>query len=117
MIPHATAADQTTAPDQTVVHEPRDDAEQPIALFAEHEINDLRHRWDEIQGGFIDEPRAAVEKADRLVEEATARLTDAFARMRAQLDGQWKRGDAVSTEDLRLALRHYRSFFSRLLKT
>jgi hypothetical protein len=111
MIPHA------TAPDPTVVREPRDDAEQPIALFADHQINDLRHRWDEIQGGFVDEPRAAVEKADSLVGEAIAQLTDAFGRMRTELDGQWKRGDAVSTEDLRLALRHYRSFFARLLKT
>jgi hypothetical protein len=31
------------------------------------------------------------------------------------LEKQWDRGDNVSTEDLRVALQRYRSFFDRLL--
>ena len=56
-----------------------------------------------------------MEQADRLVAEAMKRLAEMFANERAKLDGQWDRGDSVSTEDLRLALRRYRSFFGRLL--
>jgi hypothetical protein len=43
------------------------------------------------------------------------RLAQMFADERSKLEGQFKRGDNVSTEDLRVALRHYRSFFARLL--
>jgi len=90
--------------------------ETPIALFAPQQVTELRTRWDQIQAGFVDEPRGAVEKADGLVADAIARLAEGFARTRAELDHQWKRGDTVSTEELRLALRRYRSFFSRLLE-
>jgi hypothetical protein len=38
-----------------------------------------------------------------------------FAAERRQLEAQWSRGDQVSTEELRLNLRRYRSFFQRLL--
>lgn len=63
----------------------------------------------------MDEPRRAVEQADGLVAEAVKRLAEIFADERAKLDGQWDRGDSVSTEDLRLALRRYRAFFGRVL--
>jgi len=43
------------------------------------------------------------------------RLAEIFAQERSNLEGQWDQGENVSTEDLRLALRRYRSFFSRLL--
>jgi len=43
------------------------------------------------------------------------RLSDNFAEERSKLEGQWDRGDDASTEDLRIALRRYRSFFQRLL--
>jgi len=62
----------------------------------------------------VDEPCRAVEHADSLVAGAMKRLAE-FADQRAKLEGQWDRGDSVSTEDLRLALRRYRSFFGRLL--
>ena len=65
--------------------------------------------------GFVDEPRQAVQQADSLVAGAMKRLAEMFAAERAKLEGQWDRGDDVSTEDLRLALRRYRSFFGRLL--
>lgn len=89
--------------------------EQAAPLFSPEEAKDFRARWDTIQGGFVDEPRRAVEEADSLVAGAMKRLAEMFANERAKLEGQWDRGDSVSTEDLRLALRRYRSFFGRLL--
>lgn len=84
-------------------------------LFPERELPDLRSKWDTIQTGFVDQPRKAVEEADGLVASAMKRLAELFAEERQKLEGQWDRGDNVSTEDLRLALQRYRSFFHRLL--
>lgn len=89
--------------------------EQAAPLFSPEEVTKFRARWDAIQRGFVDEPRQAVEQADSLVAGTMKRLAEVFADERAKLDGQWDRGDSVSTEDLRLALRRYRSFFGRLL--
>ena len=89
--------------------------EQAGPLFLPEEAAKFRGRWDAIQGNFVDEPRRAVEQADSLVAEAVKRLAEIFADERAKLDGQWDRGDSVSTEDLRLALRRYRAFFGRVL--
>jgi hypothetical protein len=84
-------------------------------LFSSDETKNLRARWDAIQVGFVDEPRQAVEQADHLVAGTMKRLAEIFAQERGNLEGQWDQGENVSTEDLRLALRRYRSFFSRLL--
>jgi len=85
------------------------------ALFPENESRDFHKRWTDIQTAFVDEPRQAVERADELVAEVIKRLADSFALERSQLEGQWGRGDNVSTEDLRVALQRYRAFFDRLL--
>ena len=85
------------------------------ALFLEGELQSLRTRWKEIQTAFVDEPRKAVEQADGLVASAMKRLAEVFAEERSGLEKQWDRGDNVSTEDLRVALQRYRSFFDRLL--
>ena len=84
-------------------------------LFPSDELQDLRTRWKDIQTGFVDEPRKAVEQADGLVASAMKRLAEVFAQERSGLEQQWDRGDNVSTEDLRVALQRYRSFFDRLL--
>jgi hypothetical protein len=84
-------------------------------LFAGDELGGYRTRWSAIQTGFVDEPRRAVEEADSLVAELMNRLAEGFAHERRQLETQWERSDQVSTEDLRLAMRRYRSFFERLL--
>ena len=84
-------------------------------LLATDVVSQLRNQWTDIQAGFVDEPRRAVERADGLVADAIKRLAETFANERAQLEGQWDRGGDVSTEDLRQALQRYRSFFSRLL--
>jgi hypothetical protein len=84
-------------------------------LFDEKDAQALRERWSDIQVGFVDEPRAAVQKADTLVAETIKRLADSFATSRRELEGEWDRAGDVSTETLRLALQRYRSFFNRLL--
>ena len=72
-------------------------------------------RWQEIQAGFVDHPRESVEQADALVADLMQRLAASFAEERSGLESQWDRGDDVSTEDLRVALTRYRTFFDRLL--
>jgi len=89
--------------------------EERQPLFASNEAEGFRSRWTEIQTGFVDEPRSAVEYADGLVAEVMQELARSFARERQNLESQWDHGDSVSTEDLRLALQRYRSFFDRLL--
>ena len=84
-------------------------------LFPSNELEDLRDRWSSVQTTFVDEPRSAVEQADGLVAAAMKRLAEVFADERSRLEQQWGRGDNVSTEDLRIALQRYRSFFQRLL--
>jgi hypothetical protein len=92
-----------------------DDNDHNAPLLAAEHADPLRAQWDSIQTAFVDEPRRAVEDADHLVAQAMARLADTFAQERANLEQQWGRGQEASTEDLRQALRRYRSFFQRLL--
>jgi hypothetical protein len=89
--------------------------EEPTPLFAGDDAHRFRSRWDSIQTGFVDEPRQAVEQADGLVAETIKHLAQTFADERSKLESQWGRGDDISTEDLRVALQRYRSFFDRLL--
>jgi hypothetical protein len=84
-------------------------------LFAETESHEFRSKWDQIQIGFVDEPRKAVQDADNLVAQTMKRLAEIFSDERKKMEAQWDRGDDVSTEDLRMALQRYRSFFNRLL--
>ena len=79
------------------------------------DVEAFRARWREIQGSFVDEPKPSVEKADQLVASVIQQLTEVFANERAKLENDWRKGGEVSTEDLRQALRRYRSFFDRLL--
>jgi hypothetical protein len=95
---------------------PRDTTDEPrAALFPPNELEQMRSRWGEIQSDFVDAPKRSVEEADQLVATAIKRLADSFAGAKSGLEGQWQRGSDVSTEDLRVALRRYRSFFDRLL--
>jgi hypothetical protein len=88
-------------------------------LFDDREAGDLRTRWQNIQGSFVDDPQASVAQADQLVATAIQRLAEIFAHEKANLESAWSRGSdgstAVSTEDMRQALRRYRSFFDRIL--
>lgn len=91
------------------------DASGPAPLLPANEIQDLRAKWTDIQAGFVDKPREAVEGADAMVASVMQRLAETFANERSKLETQWSHGDNASTEDLRVALQHYRSFFDRLL--
>jgi hypothetical protein len=93
----------------------RKPAEKLASLLSSEEVPTFRSRWDAIQTSFVDEPRHSVEQADTLVAEVMKRLAETFADERAKLEQQWSQGDDVSTEDLRIALQRYRSFFDRLL--
>ena len=108
--------DQTTA-DEMIAHETpiSMDVGSPVALLNLDESEQLRTRWSEIQGKFVDEPRSAVQQADALVSEVIEKITRMFANEHSSLEGQWNQGNEVSTEELRQALQHYRSFFNRLV--
>jgi hypothetical protein len=88
----------------------------PMPLFTESEMGDFRAQWSKVQTGFVDEPRRTVKDADTLVAAVMQRLQQGFANERSGLEKQWDSGDNVSTEDLRVALQRYRSFFDRLLR-
>jgi hypothetical protein len=110
--------------DQTVQDEgrPVQGEVQPISgsegeqsLLPSEQTDDFRRRWQDIQASFVDQPRQAVEQADVLVADLLQRLAAGFSDERQRLEGQWDRGSDVSTEELRVALTRYRSFFDRLL--
>jgi hypothetical protein len=92
-----------------------DDTFRGAALFHDQEAHGFRSRWDAIQTGFVDEPRAAVEQADALVAQVVSRVVQIFGEQRTTLERQWDRDRDISTEDLRVALTRYRAFFDRLL--
>jgi hypothetical protein len=97
---------------------PRDEgqSEQEQALFGSDELQSFRSRWEEVQAGFVDEPRESVQRADQLVSDLMNKLTSGFDQTRSGLEEQWNKGEEASTEDLRVALTRYRAFFNRLLK-
>ncbi len=86
-------------------------------LMGGQEMQKFSSQWTSIQAAFVDEPRKAVEQADRLVEEVIQHMSKTFANERRNLESQWSRGDQVSTEDLRVSLQRYRQFFQSLLRT
>jgi len=114
-------------PEPEVRDEPvREKREQPRApaptkedertrLFEGDRMTDLQRRWTDIQAQFVDDPRDAVKSADSLVDDVIRDLSALFADERSKLESQWGKHEEVSTEDLRVALRRYRSFFERLL--
>lgn len=103
------------ATDRVPANEQVPAASKPMPLFTEVEMQEFRTQWSTLQTDFVDEPRRAVEDADKLVASVMQRLAESFAKERSGLEKQWDRGDNVSTEDLRVALQRYRSFFGRLL--
>jgi len=118
------APDATPAADMAEPSTDDAQAEQPSVqretsaeeiLFAGDHLADLRARWAGVQAAFVDDPKDCVQKADVLVSDLVEQLTTGFAQARSHLEEQWSRGKEASTEDLRLALMHYREFFERLL--
>jgi hypothetical protein len=94
---------------------PVEDGDEHGPLLPADQSERFTSRWQEIQAGFVDQPRDSVEQADTLVADLMQQLASSFSDERERLETQWDRGDDVSTEDLRVALTKYRSFFDRLL--
>jgi hypothetical protein len=90
-------------------------AEPLAALFQGPQADDLRHRWDAVQIGFVDDPRAAVRNADELVAQVLRTLAESFSEQRARIEQGLDGSDQSNTEAMRVALQRYRSFFQRLL--
>jgi hypothetical protein len=107
--------EQGPAADQPGHSEARS-GEEFMGLFEDGQAEELRSRWLDIQSRFVDDPRVSVENADQLVDQVIASITESFARQRGSLETRWNGGDEVSTEDLRLTMKRYRSFFERLLE-
>ncbi|MFK0255072.1 hypothetical protein [Streptomyces sp. NPDC090445] len=104
------AARRTEEPDST-------DSPDSTPLMPESEAADFRDQWSRIQTGFVDDPKESVRAADSLVAAVMQHLAGTFASHKEGLEKQWSSGGDVPTEDLRLALQRYRSFFNRLLTT
>jgi hypothetical protein len=92
-----------------------DDGSAREPLFETADRDRFGDRWTTIQAAFVDDPRDAVKEADALVAELMQRLAETFSSERSRLESQWDNDEDVSTEDLRIALQRYRSFFDRLL--
>jgi len=84
-------------------------------LFTQEAATDFRARWDVVQKSFVDDPGKAVHAADELVAQVTQSLAETFANQRSELEKGLDQAEAPTTENLRIALRQYRSFFERLL--
>ena len=89
--------------------------EDLVPLFEDETARKFRSRWQVIQGKFVDDPRASVKQADELVADIIKNVTMSFADRRISLEKQWNSGEETSTEDMRIVLKRYRSFFERLL--
>ena len=123
-VPAAEPPADTPAPEGLPEPEPEATAGAPAAtdapatagtsasLVGSLDADGIRNRFLDIQAGFVDEPRQAVEEAGRFVDELLQQVADALREQRAQLAGATDEG---STEDLRLALRGYRQFVDRIL--
>lgn len=110
-----TTADMAGMPEQHYERRGRQDVAGTAPLLDGGDTQTFRSRWESIQSEFVDEPRQSVEQADTLVAEVMQTLAQTFNNQKGTLEEQWNRGQDASTEDLRLALQKYRSFFDRLL--
>jgi hypothetical protein len=108
-------AQAPVAPTKPTDVTPERESSTEEVLFADADLTEKRGRWSAVQAAFVDDPKDCVQKADVLVSDLVEQLTSSFARARSSLEEQWARGEEASTEDLRLALMHYREFFERLL--
>ena len=85
------------------------------AFIKQNQVEALQSRWQTIQMEFVDKPKGTVAKADQLIEEVIDRLEQLLTQKRDELKQEWGRSDEPTTEELRLALQHYRTFLNQLL--
>ncbi|WP_244197162.1 hypothetical protein [Amycolatopsis coloradensis] len=93
----------------------RRDEDEAQTLFDNVDVDRFRDSWQGIQTAFVDDPQRAVKEADELVAVVIQNLATTFADHKKELESAWSHGEPA-TEDLRIALRRYRSFFNQLLK-
>ncbi len=85
-------------------------------LFDEEEAKHFRDQWMNIQSKFVEDPKASVREADKLVADVLKSVTMSFHDKRTSMEKRWNNGNNdVSTEDLRQMVKRYRAFFNRLL--
>jgi hypothetical protein len=109
LVREAETVDSTDAATDTQTESDRE------PLFEAADRDRFGESWTTVQAAFVDDPRDAVKEADTLVAELMQRLAETFSAERSRLESQWDNDEDVSTEDLRIALQRYRSFFDRLL--
>ncbi|MEV5897960.1 hypothetical protein [Nonomuraea fuscirosea] len=101
--------------DQTAQLPPAFASPAPAVSLLGSDPADVQDRWHDLQAGFVDDPRDAVQRADSLLEEVTASLHQALESRIRELQDLWKDTGDHDTEQLRLALRSYRDVMQRLL--
>lgn len=104
--------EETVSENQARMNAPQ---EELVPLFEEEAAEKFRSHWLAIQTKFVDDPRDSVQQANDLVADVIENITRSFADRRDSLEKEWNAGGEISTEDLRQALKQYRSFFERLL--
>lgn len=85
-------------------------------LFDDADVERFNSSWQSIQTAFVDDPQRAVKEADELVAHVIQTLAATFSDHKSELESAWSQGEPA-TEDLRIALRRYRSFFKQLLRS
>ncbi len=106
---------ESTSPEESAASDGGAMPEEDRAFLPAERMDELRRRWSDIQASFVDDPRGSVKDAHAMVAEIVKELTDTFTRERTGLENQWNREEMPDTEELRVALQRYRSFFNRLL--
>jgi hypothetical protein len=106
---------QQPVPQQPVQRQDGHEGERLAALFPPDMAQAFREHWSSVQIGFVDDPRGAVQQADELVAKVMKSLAERFANQRAGIESELGQNEQASTENMRMALRSYRSFFERLL--
>ena len=111
------AEDVVVRPGDTGGAVPQQEPARDLPLLDEVEADGFLRRWGEVQARFVDDPQAALRSGDALVGELLQALAARFAAHKDGLEQQWRGGGEADTEQLRLALQSYRSFFQRLLSS
>ncbi|MEQ4716046.1 hypothetical protein [Nonomuraea sp. B19D2] len=92
-------------------------APEDVVLF-DQDPDQVQARWRDLQASFVDDPGEAVRRADGLVGEVVEALTSSLTSRTDGLRDRWKDAkdaESADTEQLRLALRDYRSVLESLL--
>jgi hypothetical protein len=98
-----------TAGDRSAAGEVSSAATEPVGEtdFSSH-LAKFRQGFEQTQSEFLGEPRAAVEKAEMLIDGLMSRLHDQLTRIHSNVKSE------TDTEQLRVAMLSYRELFDSL---